>query len=263
MSVQSRAAVWPLAATAAALILSPVLLAVSGESATYNIALVVLMLAVWFGQKLSRREVGFVIGDRASYVAAVGYVFVIVGIVAIGAWASGLIDLKDYSHMTAFRRLTLNSLITFLLTLVMEDGFFRGTLWGSCERAGYSPTKTLIWTSVAFGLWHLMVPILDPDFAQPLSKVPQYVIGSTAFGFAMGALRMRSGSIIIPSLCHGLWNGSVYTFFGAGEKTGLLGITDTNIWDPERGYSGLVLTIIAAALLWKWAERSKTQRATA
>ena len=100
------------------------------------------------------------------------------------------------------------------------------------------------------------MPIIDPDFAQPLGKVPQYVIGSTVFGVAMGLLRLRSRSIIVPSLCHALWNASVYTLFGAGEKIGQLGISDPTVWDPERGYAGLVLAIVAAALLWWWVKPS-------
>lgn len=258
MGEKSQGLVWPVAATAAVLILSPLLQIITGIEEVYGLWLAVVMIALWALQKFSRAEIGLVIGDGRSYGIALAYVVVIIGIVAIGAWATGLIDLKDYSHMTAFRRVTLNALVTFVLTLLTEDGMFRGALWASCERAGVSPTRTLIWTSVAFGLWHLAVPLVEPTFTQPLSKVPQYVIGSTAFGFAMGALRLKTGSIIVPAACHGLWNATVYTFFGYGEKTGLLGVADTNIWDPERGYSGLILTIIAAALLWVWAKPRPT-----
>ena len=214
------------------------------------------MVALWAVQRLTKREIGIAFGDPKSYFIALAYAAGIIGFVALGAWAAQLIDLKDYSAATVFRRLSLNFLVTFVLALITEEGFFRGALWGSCERAGFSPAKTIIWTSLAFGLWHLAVPIIDPDFAQPLSKVPQYVVGSTAFGVAMGLLRLRSGSIIVPSFCHALWNASVYTFFGAGEKVGQLGISDSNIWDPERGYAGLVLAVLAAVLLWSWVKPS-------
>jgi uncharacterized protein len=243
---------WPLIASAAAIAGSPLLMLGTGVSATYNLWLVAMMAAVWFAQRLRKREVGVTLGDRGSYLAGFAYVVVIVGIVAAGAWAAGLLDLKDLSATTVVRRVTLNFLVTFAFTLISEDGFFRGVLWGSCERAGFSPVKIVIWTSVAFGLWHLMVPIIDPDFTQPLSKVPQYVVGSTAFGVAMALLRLRSGSILVPSACHALWNATVYTFFGAGERVGQLGINDPAIWDPERGYAGLVLTIAAVVVLWLW-----------
>ncbi|MBL8645451.1 MAG: CPBP family intramembrane metalloprotease, partial [Rhodospirillaceae bacterium] len=247
----------PLVIAAAAVIGSPLLQAVTGQSILYNLWLVALMIAVWVRMKLTRREVGLVLGDGPSYAVALLYVVVPIGIVALGAWAAGLIDLKDYSTTTAVRRVVLNALVTFALTMLSEDGLFRGALWGACERSGFSPAKTVIWTSVAFGLWHLAVPFIEADFNQPLIKVPQYVIGSTAFGFAMGLLRLRSGSIVVPSACHGLWNATVYTFFGYGPKSGLLGIPDPSVWDPERGYIGLALVIIAAGLMWVWVKPAR------
>jgi uncharacterized protein len=247
-----NASSWPLIASIGAIAVSPLLLLVTGQSALYNLWLAVMMFAVWAIQRLTRREVGAAAGDPSSYLVALAYVVAIISCVAVGAWAAHLVDLKDYSCATVFRRLSLNFLVTFALTLITEEGFFRGALWGSCVRAGFSPAKTVLWTSIAFGLWHFAVPIIDPDFTQPLSKVPQYVLGSTVFGIAMGLLRLRSGSIVVTSACHALWNASAYTFFGAGEKIGQLGISDTSLWDPERGYAGLVLAIVAAALMWGW-----------
>jgi CAAX protease family protein len=247
-----KASSWPLIASVGAIAVSPLLLVVTGQSAFYNLWLAVMMFALWTIQRLTRREVGIAAGDPSSYLVAVAYVVAIIGCVAIGAWLAHLVDLKDYSGATVFRRLSLNFLVTFALALITEEGFFRGALWGSCVRAGFSPTKTILWTSIAFGLWHFAVPIIDPDFAQPLNKVPQYILGSTVFGIAMGLLRLRSGSIVVTSACHALWNASAYTFFGAGEKVGQLGISDTSLWDPERGYAGLVLAILAAALMWWW-----------
>ena len=247
-----KAASSPLIASIGAIVISPLLVLATGQGPLYNFSLAVMMIALWASQRLTKREVGIAVGDTRSYVIATAYAVGIIGCVALGAWAAQLIDLKDYSAFTVFRRLSLNFLVTFLLALITEEGFFRGALWGSCQRAGFSPAKTVIWTSVAFGLWHFAVPIVDPDFAQPLHKVPQYVVGSTAFGVAMGLLRLRSGSIIVPSFCHALWNASVYTFFGAGEKIGQLGISNPTLWDPERGYAGLILAVLVAGLWWRW-----------
>ncbi|MSO97051.1 MAG: CPBP family intramembrane metalloprotease [Rhodospirillaceae bacterium] len=243
---------WPLIASIGAVAISPLLMLVTGRDEPYTFWISALMIGLWAVQRLTRAEVGFVAGDGKSYLIGLAYVVGIIGIVAIGAWAAQLIDLKDYSARTVFRRISLNFIVTFILALITEEGFFRGALWASCVRAGFSPVKTILWTSIAFGLWHFAVPILDPDFTQPLSKVPQYVIGSTVFGVAMGLLRLTSKSIVMPSACHALWNATDYTFFGTGEKVGQLGITDTSIWDPERGYAGLILAILAAGLLWRW-----------
>lgn len=247
-----RATSWPLIASVGAIVVSPLLLLATGQSAFYNLWLAVMMIGLWAAERLTRREVGIALGDSKTYLIALAYAVGVIGCVAVGAWAANLIDLRDFSASTVFRRLSLNFVVTFVLALITEEGFFRGALWGSCMRAGFTPAKTVLWTSLAFGLWHFAVPIIDPDFAQPLSKVPQYVIGSTFFGVVMGLLRLRSASIVVPSACHALWNASVYTFFGAGEKVGQLGISDPGVWDPERGYAGLVLAMLAAVSLWWW-----------
>ena len=256
MLAHTNAASWPLIASIGAIAISPLLVLTTAIGPLYNLWLAVMMVALWAVQRLTKQEVGIAIGDPKSYFIALAYAVGIIGFIALGAWAAQLIDLRDYSATTVLRRLSLNFLVTFVLALITEEGFFRGALWGSCERAGFSPAKTIFWTSLAFGLWHFAVPIIDPDFAQPLSKIPQYVVGSTAFGVAMGLLRLRSGSIVVPCLCHALWNASVYTFFGAGQKMGQLGISDSSMWDPERGYAGLVLAVFAAALLWWWVKPS-------
>ena len=256
MFAHIKATSWPLISSVGAIAVSPLLELMTAIGFLYNLWLAVMMIALWAVQRLTKREIGIAIGDPKSFFVALAYAVGIIGSIALGAWNAQLIDLTNYSAATVFRRLSLNFLVTFVLALITEEGFFRGALWGSCERAGFSPAKTIIWTSLAFGMWHLAVPIIDSDFAQPLSKVPQYVAGSTVFGAAMGLLRLRSGSILVPSFCHAFWNASVYTFFGAGEKVGQLGISDPSIWDPERGYAGLVLAVLVAVLLWFWVKPS-------
>jgi CAAX protease family protein len=248
----ARPWVWPVLGSAGAIVISPLLSLATGQGALYNLWLAVMLAILWAKLRLTGREIGLTVGDATSYLVALAYVAGIVGLVALGAWATNAIDLTNYSAATVARRLSLIFLVTFALTLITEDGFFRGALWGSCERAGFSPAKAVIWTSVAFGLWHLVVPIIDPDFSQSAFKAPQYVLGSTAFGIAMGLLRLRSGSIIVPSACHGLWNATAYTLFGTGEKSGELGVADHSLWDPERGYAGLILALVAAGVLWAW-----------
>ena len=162
---------WPVVAGLAALVGSPLLEVATGQDLLYGLWLAVLMVGLWTAQRLSRREVGIALGDPASYLIAIGYVAGILGAVALGAWASGLIDLDHFSSGKAFRRVSVNFLVTLVLALVTEEGFFRGALWGSCLRAGFSPAKTVVWTSVAFGLWHAAVPLIEPDFAQPAGKI--------------------------------------------------------------------------------------------
>jgi hypothetical protein len=71
-------------------------------------------------------------------------------------------------------------------------------------------------------------------------------------GIVWGMLRWMSGSIIVASCSHGLWNGIAYVFFGFGTKTGALGIRDTAIFGPEIGILGLISNAVFAFLFWQW-----------
>jgi hypothetical protein len=69
-------------------------------------------------------------------------------------------------------------------------------------------------------------------------------------------LRWMSGSIIVASCSHGLWNGITYVFFGFGTKTGALGIRNTAIFSPEIGILGLIANGLFALLLWQCCRRA-------
>ena len=131
----------PLIASIGAIAISPLLVLATAQGAFYNLWLAVMMIALWAAQRLTKREVGIAVGDPSSYFIALAYAVGIIGCVALGAWATQSIDLKDYSATTVFRRLSLNFLVTFVLALMTEEGFFRGALWGSCARAGFTPAK--------------------------------------------------------------------------------------------------------------------------
>jgi hypothetical protein len=64
-------------------------------------------------------------------------------------------------------------------------------------------------------------------------------------------MRLSAGSILVPSLAHGLWNGFVYVLFGVGTGSGMLGIEATNIYGPETGVLGLLMNGAVTFLLWR------------
>src|SRR5947207_16017705 len=127
MLTHIKAASWPLIASVGAIAISPLLLLTTGQGALYNLWLAVMMIALWAGQRLTKREIGIAGGDRQSYFIALAYAFGIIGCVAPGAWATHLIDLKDYSATRGDMRMSLNLLATFVLALFAEGKLFRGT----------------------------------------------------------------------------------------------------------------------------------------
>jgi hypothetical protein len=88
----------------------------------------------------------------------------------------------------------------------------------------------------------------------------KYVINVTITGLIMGVLRLASGSVVVPSISHGIWNGILYPLFGAGTQIGFLGIRD-GTFHPEVGVLGLVLNLVLAIGLWLWYWRADGMRA--
>jgi membrane protease YdiL (CAAX protease family) len=78
------------------------------------------------------------------------------------------------------------------------------------------------------------------------------MINAAVMGAVWGLLRCISGSVIVASLSHGLWNGMDYVCFGFGTKIGALGIKNTALYGPEVGVLGLALNIAFLAALWRW-----------
>ena len=140
-----------------------------------------------------------------------------------------------------------------LVGIITEEGFFRGWLWASLERAGVRRPRILIWSSIAFSLWHWSAVMLKTGFDPPRAQVPVFMVNAVAMGLVWGLLRWISGSVIVSSVSHGLWNGMAYVLFGFGTKVGALGIKNTGLFGPEVGVLGLTANLIFAAALWRLA----------
>ena len=82
------------------------------------------------------------------------------------------------------------------------------------------------------------------------------MLNAAVMGLIWGLLRSSSGSILVSSISHGLWNGGAYVLFGYGTTLGALGIHETAIYGPEVGFLGLGLNLLFAAALWSWTMQS-------
>ena len=121
----------------------------------------------------------------------------------------------------------------------------------------------LLLSSVAFAAWHLSAVLLPTGFNPPLAQVPVYLINATVLGAIWGMFRMISGSVFVPSVAHGLWNGIAYVFFGFGAMRGALGIEETAIYGPEAGLLGLAANLLFAIVLWFRTVKPSTYPGTA
>ena len=155
---------------------------------------------------------GLVWGNTRAYVLAVGYPILVLGSIGVIAWLFGAVDTSNADWNKALLNMALMSSIGIIMGLITEEGFFRGWLWAALIRAGQTDKQVLIWTSIAFTLWHISAISLDTGFDIPASEIPVFLINATVLGAVWGMLRMASGSLAAPSICHAGWNGIDYPF---------------------------------------------------
>ena len=206
---------------------------------------------LWTLQKFTKKEIGLSWGDLRSYGWAIAYPVVVLGLAAAIATVLGAIDTNSTDWNKTLMNIGLMSSAGVLLTMITEEGFFRGWLWASLKRAGQSDKAVLLWTTFAFIIWHVSAVTLDTGFDLPAREIPIYLINGTILGLIWGIMRMVSGSILVPAVSHAIWNGIDYPLFGFGEKVGALGITETQIYGPEVGLLGIVLGLAFLALIWR------------
>jgi membrane protease YdiL (CAAX protease family) len=225
----------------------------SGLSAFSALPLCPLMFLLWYLEKHSRQAMGFVWGRPRDYGLALLYPVLVLSAIAIISAAAGALDLSKIHWVDTWRNVALFAVSTVLVALTTEEGFFRGWLIASLQRAGIERNASLLWSSLAFALWHLSAVTLNTGFDLPRGQIPLFMVNAAVLGLIWALLRTISGSIVVSSVSHGLWNGGAYVFFGYGTKVGALGITDTTIYGPEVGFLGLGLNLLFAAMLWRYA----------
>ena len=223
-----------------------------GLSAFSALPLFPLTALFWYLERLPRRSMGFVWGRWSHHGLAVLYPLVVLGAATMVALGAGVVDLAAADWRKAGANLALVAGSTILAAILTEEGFFRGWLFASLARAGQAEGRILLWSSLAFSLWHLSAVSLDTGFDLPAAQIPVFMVNAALMGAVWGLLRLHSGSVVVASVSHGLWNGGAYVLFGFGTKIGALGIRETAVYGPEVGVVGLPLNLVFALALWRW-----------
>jgi len=229
----------------------------TGLGAFSALPLFPLLALFWYLQKFSRTDVGFTLGRWRHYGLAVLYPLVVLGLAGMIAILMGAATLAEANWAAASRNLALIAAATVPGVILTEEGFFRGWLWASLQRGGHGKVSVLISTSLAFSLWHLSAATLDPGFRPPLAQVPVFLVNAAVIGAIWGMLRLISGSVIVSSISHAVWNGIDYALFGFGTHAGALHLSDSGMYGPENGVVGLALNLLFAAVLgWSYSRLS-------
>jgi membrane protease YdiL (CAAX protease family) len=211
-----------------------------------------LGLLLWYWERFSRREMGLVWGRPRDYGLALLYPFVVIGAATVIAMLAGVVDISAADWKRFWIELLVGSTMGSLMVLLTEEGFFRGWLWASLGKAGRSRSQVLLWSSIAFCLWHVSAVSLDTGFDLPAAQIPVYLVNALLLGLVWGMLRLVSGSAVVASVSHAVWNALAYGLFAYGTKVGALGIEETSIYGPEVGFVGLALNGAYAVVLWRW-----------
>lgn len=243
---------WPVLGSVAVVVLSPVLELVTGEPAAYSFAVLGLLVLFWILSRMPRRRMGLTLGDGETHQMALLYPAVMIGVAAVVVYYSGDTAPESIDGRAYLGQILVMAIVTVIGALLTEDGFFRGWLWGSLEQGEFGEFTTLVWTGLAFSLWHLPVVLIEESFRLPIEQIPVYLTNVYLMGVNWGVLRLASGSVLPAAISHGVWNGLVYVLFGYGTQGGLLGVSQVHLYDPERGWLGVALNGVAFWLLWLW-----------
>lgn len=200
-------------------------------------------------QRLSFAELGLQIGKPRDYLAAVAHPLVVMTPIAALAYVGGAIDLSQADGNRFVINLLAGCTMGVLMGLLTEEGFFRGWLWATLCRSRMDSRMVLVWTTIAFTLWHLSAVFLTDEFSVPAAQVPVFLANVVLLGAIWGMLRWKSGSIVVASVGHALWNSLAYGLFGFGTRTGELGISQTVVFGPEVGWLGLLGNLLFAIWL--------------
>ena len=224
----------------------------SGLSEFSALPLLPLILLLWLWERLSRTEIGLTAGAPRHYALALLYPIAVMGILAALAAAAGDVAPRGADWGKALANLAIMSFGTFVMAILTEEGFFRGWLWGSLARGGRTPFAVLTWSSLAFALWHVSSIAFPTVMSLPPAQAPIFLLNAFLLGAVWGLMRLISGSVLVASACHGLWNGLAYVLFGFGPRPGALGIANGALYGPEGGLLGVLLNLAAVALLCWW-----------
>jgi membrane protease YdiL (CAAX protease family) len=217
----------------------------NGLTAFSALPLILLTAALWAAQRLSRAQVGLRLGRPADYALALAHPLIVLALGAAVAIAAGAAHPAALGA-SGLNRIVISGSVGILAALLTEEGFFRGALWGSLESAGTGRYRILIATSLAFAAWHISYATLAAGYVLPPVQVGIFIANAAVLGAIWGLLRLMSGSIVVASVGHSVWNAIAYALFGEGPKIGLLGVTQTSLYGAEVGVIGLALNCLFA-----------------
>jgi membrane protease YdiL (CAAX protease family) len=155
--------------------------------------------------KPSTKELGIYWSDikkSTKYLYVIGELLVLLLVISSYFIMS---DIKYYALMT-----NINFGIT---TPILEEIVFRGYSWEKFREQGFNNFKTLIITSIFFGLFHLgyyfqisYATQFHPNAPSMVNIMFMKIVYATALGFFIGLVRWKSNKVFGPIIVHSILN---------------------------------------------------------
>jgi membrane protease YdiL (CAAX protease family) len=170
-----------------------------------SISQVIILVLFIFLVKPSAKELGLYwhdIKQSTKYLYITGGTMVL--LLVISSYFV-MVDIKLYALMTN---------INFgIATPLLEETVFRGYSWSKFREQGFSNLKTLIFTSIFFGLFHLgyyyqisYATQFHPDAPPMVNIMFMKVIFTVMLGLFLGFIRGKSKKLYGPIIAHSLLN---------------------------------------------------------
>ncbi|HOZ05906.1 MAG TPA: CPBP family glutamic-type intramembrane protease, partial [Arenimonas sp.] len=171
----NRALLGPIVGTAMAIAVNAAMDA-TGLSGLSFASLFPLVLIFWAMQRLPRKSMGLAMGSWRHYGLALLHPLLIIGVIAVVCLVAGVADVSRVNWLSARNDFLTTVAISIPLAILTEEGFFRGWLYGSLQRAGIGELRIMIWTGVAFSLWHIPAVSMNTEDAPPLAQIPVLLV---------------------------------------------------------------------------------------
>lgn len=175
-----------------------------------NTAMIGVVSAVAVASALTTDELGL---TRAALPKGLRYGAVTAAAIGVAVAAAAVLGIDptntaaDRASVSAGEMLFQVFVEIPIATVLLEELAFRGVIGGLLARIT-TPGRALLWSSLAFGLWH----VSPSQFTSLVSAggALATIVATTLAGAGFTLLRRRSGSLAAPMLAHWGTNGVAF-----------------------------------------------------
>ena len=184
--------------------------------------------------------------DLLPLVIVVSYAFLIVGEATVyllpeptGIWKT-IYDELNKSMEKIFNNQIAGFLMIAVAAPVLEEALFRGVILRALLKK-YKPYKAILWSAVAFGIFHLN---------------PWQFLYATVLGLFLGYMYWKTRSLFYPVLIHFMLNSTAFFTARMIDMKSTEGLTEHLTGDDLKQF--LTLVVIALVIIifaWKYFEK--------